>query len=157
MDGLYCHKVSPMLPRFESSELSAANALAMAEMMGNGDPHSPVKTDRKAQNYRWGIPTLGRQSKVKPLFRYLIRTCNILGMCGLRMPRDVFKMSEGVARKLFATIRYRFSHLDNGLIWKTSYDKVLRRTATGKSLTICELISEQEPLRAHRVPVVVAD
>ena len=68
------------------------------------------------QNYRWGIPTLGVQSKVKPLFWYLIRTCNILGMWDLRIPREVFKMAERVARKLFATIRYRFSHLDNGQI-----------------------------------------
>ena len=136
-DGLYCvESALPTPPDFAFGELYAANPLAMAEMMRNGDPDIPVKTDRKAKNYRWGVPTSGLQSKVKPLFRYLIRTCNILGMWCLRMPRDVFKMAERVARKLFATIRYRFSHLDNGLVWKTSHGKVRRRTGTRKSLTI---------------------
>jgi hypothetical protein len=81
----------------------------------------------------------------------------MLSMWDLRILRDVLKMAERVARKLFATIRYRFSHLDNGLIWKMSYGKVRWRTGTRKSLTICELISEQESLSAHWVPVVVAD
>jgi hypothetical protein len=33
-------------------------------------------------------------------------------------------MVARVARKLFATIRYRFSHLDNGLTWKLAYGQV---------------------------------
>jgi hypothetical protein len=122
-----------------------------------GDPEAAVKTDRKAQNYRWGIPILGRQSKVKPLFRHPIGTCNILGMCDLQTPRDAFKITERVARKLFATIRYRFSHLDNGLIWTASYRKVRQWTETRKPLIICKLIPGYEPLKAHWVPVVVAD
>ena len=68
---------------------------------------------------------------MKPLFRYLIRTCNILGMCDLRISRKTITLAERVARKLFATIRYRFSHLDNELIWKA----VVRPSETAKYYT----------------------
>ena len=44
----------------------------------------------------------------------------MLRMCDLRTPHQRLKMVARVARKLFATIRYRFSHLDNGLIWKVA-------------------------------------
>jgi len=43
----------------------------------------------------------------------------MLAMCNLPSPPETLKLGARVARKLFATIRYRFSHLDNGLIWKT--------------------------------------
>jgi len=43
-------------------------------------------------------------------------------------------MEAKVARKLFATIRYRFSHLDNGLIRKTVNGKIRRCTGTGNIL-----------------------
>ena len=120
-------------------------------------PDGPVKTNRKAQNYSAEVRVGVMQTKVKPLFRDHLKTCKMLGMCNLQMARRALKIEEGVARKLFATIRYRFSHLDNGLIWKTSYGQVRRRTEMRKCLKICELISGQEPLRARRVPVVVAD
>ena len=79
-------------------------------------PDRPVKTNRKVQNYRSEILTKGMWSKVKPLFRYLNGTSKIFPVCQLRRLTAARKMGDKVARKLFATIRYRFSHLDNGLI-----------------------------------------
>jgi hypothetical protein len=78
-------------------------------------PDSVVKTNRKAQNYSAEVLMGSMRTKVKPLFRYPLGTCNILAMWILRMPAKVWKIAERVARKVFATIRYRFSHLDNGL------------------------------------------
>jgi hypothetical protein len=108
------------LSRLRIWRMSMANPLATRKQCETATPGSPVKTDRKAQNYRSGVIPTDMRSKVKPLFRYLIRTCNILAMCDLRMSLERVKLAERVARKLFATIRYRFSHLDNGLIWKAA-------------------------------------
>jgi hypothetical protein len=94
---------------------------------------------------------------VKPLFRYLIRTCNILGMCCLQISPETFKMGERVARKLFATIRYRFSHLDNGLIWKTARGQVGPSGTTLKLLKNLTLTVDSRLSLDTLVPVVVAD
>ena len=81
----------------------------------------------------------------------------MLGMCNLQMTRRILKIEEGVARKLFATIRYRFSHLDNGLIWKIVCGQVARCRQTRKPLKIWLLIADARLLQDAWVPVVVAD
>jgi len=97
------------------------------------------------------------QSKVKPLFRYLLRTCNVLGMFDLRVSMESVKITSRVARKLFATIRYRFSHLDDSLIWKTGFGQVEPFKRTSKLLKRLFLIMDSSLLRDLWVPVVVAD
>jgi hypothetical protein len=81
----------------------------------------------------------------------------MLGMCDLRVSLETFKMGERVARKLFATIRYRFSHLDNGLIGKTASGQLGSSRRRCKALKICWLITGSRLLRNPGVPVVVAD
>jgi hypothetical protein len=81
----------------------------------------------------------------------------MLGMCYLQMTRRMLKIEEGVARKLFATIRYRFSHLDNGFDWETVCGQVGRSAITHKSLTTRWLVMPLGLLWNTGVPVVVAD
>jgi len=81
----------------------------------------------------------------------------MLGMCHLRMPMGPLKMTARVARKLFATIRYRFSHLDNGLIWKTGCGHVERPKRRSKLLILVCLTIDSGLLWGPWVPVVVAD
>ena len=81
----------------------------------------------------------------------------MLAMCNLQMTRRILKIEEGVARKLFATIRYRFSHLDNGFDWETVCDQVGRSAITHKLLTACWLVTPSGLLWNPGVPVVVAD
>src|ERR1700730_11513392 len=97
------------------------------------------------------------RSKVKPIFRYLLSACNILGMWNLRMLRKTLKIGERVARKLFATIRYRFSHLDNDLDWTTEYGQVGRSARTHKLLKVRWLVMGSRLFWNPWVPVVVAD
>jgi hypothetical protein len=65
----------------------------------------------------------------------------MLGMCNLQMTRRTVKIEEGVARKLFATIRYRFSHLDNGFHWDTACGQIGRSARTHKLLTTRWLVT----------------
>jgi hypothetical protein len=81
----------------------------------------------------------------------------MLGMFDLRMLVESLKMTARVARKLFATIRYRFSHLDDSLIWKTGCGQVGRFERTSKLLKRLFLIMDSSLLRDLWVPVVVAD
>jgi hypothetical protein len=81
----------------------------------------------------------------------------MLGMCNLQMMRRILKIEEGVARKLFATIRYRFSHLDNGFDWETVCGQIGRSEITHKLLTTRLLVTLSGPLWNIGVPVVVAD
>jgi hypothetical protein len=66
-------------------------------------------------------------------------------------------MAARVARKLFATIRYRFSHLDYGLSRKTACAKLGSSLRTRKALKIYWLIADLGRLWNAPVPVVVAD
>jgi hypothetical protein len=78
-------------------------------------------------------------------------------MWGLQISRETSKMGERVARKLFATIRYRFSHLDNGLVWKTARGQVDQSGTMLKLLKNWTLMAGSRLLRDTEVPVVVAD
>jgi hypothetical protein len=129
-DRLYCIKVGA--PRFRFQRMVETSRSQWRICCETAIPDSPVKTDRKEQNYHSEILAGGMRSKVKPLFRYLRRTCNILGMCNLRTQRETLKMTARVARKLFATIRYRFSHLDNGLDSNTACGQFERFAITHK-------------------------
>ena len=81
----------------------------------------------------------------------------MLRMCDLRTSHQRLKMVARVARKLFATIRYRFSHLDNGLVWTTKYGQVGRSARTHKLLKVRWLVMDPRLLWNPWVPVVVAD
>jgi hypothetical protein len=96
-------------------------------------------------------------SKVKPLIRYLLGTSNILTMCHLTASMGVAKMLIRVARKLFATIRYRFSHLDKGLTFKTQPGQSSSSGWTLKLLKILYLTRDSRLMQNAGVPVVVAD
>jgi hypothetical protein len=73
------------------------------------------------------------------------------------MLRKSLKIGERVARKLFATIRYRFSHLDNGLHWTTEYGQIGRSAITHKLLKARWLVMGSRLFWNPWVPVVVAD
>jgi len=66
-------------------------------------------------------------------------------------------MAARVARKLFATIRYRFSHLDDSLIWKTACGQLGWFKRTSNLLKRLFLIMDSSLFRDLWVPVVVAD
>jgi hypothetical protein len=96
-------------------------------------------------------------SKVKPLARYPLRTSNILTMCHLTVLAATEKMVTRVARKLFATIRYRFSHLDKGLTVKIHVSRSSSSGGTLKLLTLIGLHTDSSLMQNAGVPVVVAD
>jgi hypothetical protein len=81
----------------------------------------------------------------------------MLGMCRLRTLSEQPKMAARVARKVFATIRYRFSHLDNDLNCKTGGGQLRGARRSRKLLKKCLLIMDSGLLGGPWVPVVVAD
>ena len=62
-----------------------------------------------------------------------------------------------MARKLFATIRYRFSHLDNGLAWIIALGQTGRSAEAVKELKTSVLINCLGLQRTGLGSVVVAD
>jgi hypothetical protein len=81
----------------------------------------------------------------------------MLTMCHLRTSTESLEMAARVARKLFATIRYRFSHLDNGLNCKTAYGQVGRSGRMGNVMKTRWLTMGLSLSWNLWVPVVVAD
>jgi hypothetical protein len=78
-------------------------------------------------------------------------------MFDLPIPPELVKFVERVARKVFATIRYRFSHLDNGLLWTTAASQTARSTKVFNLLKTLWLVKNLAVQWKTGVPVVVAD